>query len=108
MNLNLISWNISEIDNPKEFILAIDYWFWIQNRFWAINEWSNLADNNKCNFGTASLIGQTSGILSNCGTICMGMGNVNKPEGFNKTPEGFADTLTAFAQYVADNFRGSK
>ena len=38
----------------------------------------------------------------------MGMGNLNKPEDFNKTPEGFAETLTAFAQYVADNFRGSK
>ena len=65
-------------------------------------------NNNKCNFGAISLTGPSSGILGNCGTICMGMGTVNKPEGFNKTPEGFAETLNAFTQYVVDNFRGSK
>ena len=54
------------------------------------------------------MTGPSSGILGNCGTICMGMGTVNKPEGFNKTPEGFAETLNAFTQYVVDNFRGSK
>ena len=38
----------------------------------------------------------------------MGIKAFGKPEGFNKTPEGFAETLTAFAQYVADNFGRSK
>ena len=68
-----------------------------------MNEWSNLADNNRCNFAA-----RTSGILNNCGTICLGIKGHNKPEGFNKTPEGFRETLSVFAQYVADNFGSSK
>ena len=69
-------------------------------------EWRSLADRDEYN---CNWTGQNErGTMTNCGTICMGISGQGQPEGFNHTPEGFAPTLTAFAQYVTDNFGSSK
>lgn len=88
-----LEWVLKDLEDEKKRELQLAFTL-------AINEWSNLADNNKCNF--AGNMGP--GILANCGTICMGIKGHGQPEGFNKTPVGFQATMNAFAQYVADNF----